>query len=71
MSTEHLESFHFDRQATSIEVVKNFIFLDSLIVDHGGCNAKIGRLTLGRVAMSGLECIWKGKCLNQHQAEGS
>ena len=36
MSTEHLETFQIDGQATKIEVINNFNFLGSLITEQGG-----------------------------------
>ena len=46
----------------TIEVVKSFVFLGSVIEEEGECKSEIARrLALGRAAMTGLQTIWKDK----------
>lgn len=52
----------FEIGNNSIEVVQSIIFLGSTITNKGECIEEVKRrLVLGRVAMGGMERIWKGK----------
>src|ERR1700733_13050358 len=60
MTTENWKSFEVDGEV--IEVVTSFSFLGAMIVREGGCDGEIRRrITLGRMAMQGMEKIWKDK----------
>ena len=46
----------------NVEIVRDFVFLGAKIEDSGSCKGDIlRRLALGRVAMTGLNKIWKDK----------
>src|SRR3984885_9034063 len=60
MTTDNWKSFEVDGEA--IEVVTSFSFLEAMIVREGGCDREIRRrITLGSMAMQGMEKIWKDK----------
>jgi len=60
MKTESWRSFEVDGE--EIEVVAGFSFLGALVECEGGCEKEIRRrITLDKVAMQGLEKIWKDK----------
>ena len=60
MTTEELHNFKVDNE--EIEVVQDFLFLGSIIKQHGDCNEEIRRrLRLGRAAVRELDKILKDK----------
>jgi hypothetical protein len=60
LSNVPLSSFNVD--GTDIEVVHSFNFLGSTISDDGDCSKEIIRRTiLGKVAMKGLQRVWKDR----------
>ena len=61
MSTEEIEECEVDGE-TGVVGLRDFIFLGATIEDSGSCKGDIlRRLALGRVAMTGLDKIWKDK----------
>ena len=63
MSTDDIDNVAID--SAQIEVVRNFNFLGSLVSDQGSSDSEIRRrLTLGRVAMNNLTCVWKDRGLS-------
>src|SRR6218665_1938648 len=60
MTTESWRSFEVEGE--EIEVVEDFSLLGALVECEGECEKEIRRrITLGKVAMRGLERIWKDK----------
>src|SRR6218665_2108264 len=60
MTTESWRSFEVDEE--DIAVVDGFSFLGALIECEGRCEKEIRRrITLGKLAMQGLQKIWKDK----------
>ena len=58
MANTKIDSFCVNHE--NIEVVNSFVLLGSIIEEDGDCRLEIARrLALGRVAMAGLEKIWK------------
>ena len=52
----------FELDGEQIEVVEDFSLLGALVGCEGGCEKEIQRrITLGKVAMQGIEKIWKDK----------
>jgi hypothetical protein len=63
MTTANWRSFEVDGE--EIEVVTSFCFLGAMIENEGGCEKEIRRrITLGKVAMIGLDKIWKDKSIS-------
>jgi hypothetical protein len=60
LTTTNIQKFMIQNE--EVEVVKSFGFLGSTIEDEGECQMEIKRrITLGRVAMTGLQRIWKDR----------
>src|SRR6218665_368052 len=60
VTTESWRSFEVDGE--EIEVIADFSFLGALVECKGRCEKEIRRrITLGKVAVQGLEKIWKDK----------
>jgi hypothetical protein len=63
MTTAQLDSFKAADE--TLEVVKSFSFLGSTVTDDGNCGTEIARrIALGKVAMSGLNKIWKDRSIS-------
>lgn len=65
MTTASNGQVHIAIDGEEIEVVKDFIFLGSIIEQDGGCTSKIKRrIALGRGAMANTTKIWTNKDLS-------
>lgn len=65
MTTASNGQVHIAIDGEEIEVVKDFIFLGSIIEQDGGCTSEIKRrIALGRGAMANTTKIWKNKDLS-------
>ncbi len=60
-----MTTVHIAIDGEEIKVVKDFIFLGSIIEQDGGCTTEIKqRIALGRGAMANMTKIWKNKALS-------
>ena len=64
MTTADIKSFRVNNE--EIEVVDKFVYLGSMIEKNGDCGIEIRRrTTLGKVAMIGLDKIWKSRDISK------
>ena len=60
MASSHISSWQIDGE--TMEIVTDFIFLDSKVTEDGDCSHEIRRcLLLGRKAMTNLDSILKSR----------
>ena len=60
MASSHVTSWQIDGE--TMEIMGDFIFLDSRVTADGDCSHEIKRtLLLGRKAMTNLDCILKSR----------
>jgi hypothetical protein len=69
MTTAEWETFEIDGE--EIEVVTSFSFLGSVIEKEGRCETEVRRrITLGKVAMQGMEKIWRDRHVSMETKTG-